>query len=105
MFKCVIIGEEDIIFGFRSIGVELINLNPGEISSGLLTKLTADKTVALIMITETVAKDFTQTISNIREKSSTIILLIPTHLENLNISLEEIRHCTENATGIDLFKE
>ena len=104
MFKCVIIGEEDIIYGFRSIGAELINLNPGEMSSALLAKLTDDKTIVLIMITETVAKDSIQIINSVRENSSAIILLIPTHLENLNISLEEIRHSTENAAGIDLFK-
>jgi len=104
MFKCVIIGEEDIIYGFRSIGAELINLNPGEMNENLFERLTEDKTIALIMITETVAKDSMQMIDRVRENGSAIVLLIPTHLQNFNISLKEIRHSIENAAGIDLFK-
>jgi vacuolar-type H+-ATPase subunit F/Vma7 len=56
------------------------------------------------MITETIAKDCMEKITNFRDRSSAIILLIPAHTGSLNLSLEEMRLDVEKAAGIDLLK-
>ena len=104
MFKIVAVGEEDLIMGFRGIGAELINVDSSKELDDVLERLVSDTTISLIMITETIAKDCMEKITNFRDRSSAIILLIPAHTGSLNLSLEEMRLDVEKAAGIDLLK-
>lgn len=104
MFRIVVIGEKEVIIGFRGIGAELINFDSVEKVSDILERLANDKTITLIIITETVARYIMEKINTIREISSSIVLLIPTHTESLKLSLKEMRHVIEKAAGIDLLK-
>lgn len=104
MFKVVAVGEEELILGFRGLGAELINVNSHEKLGGILDRLVHDTTISLIIITETVAKDCMSKITNFREKSSAIILLIPAHTGSLNLSLKEMRLHIEKSTGTDLMR-
>ena len=104
MFKIAAVGEEDLIMGFRGIGAELINVDSSKELDGVLERLVSDTTISLIMITETIAKDCMEKITNFRDRSSAIVLLIPAHTGSLNLSLEEMRLDVEKAAGIDLLK-
>jgi vacuolar-type H+-ATPase subunit F/Vma7 len=104
MFKIAAVGEEDLIMGFRGIGAELINVDSSKELDDGLERLVSDTTISLIMITETIAKDCMEKITNFRDRSSAIILLIPAHTGSLNLSLEEMRLDVEKAAGIDLLK-
>lgn len=104
MFKIAAVGEEELILGFRGIGAELINVDSSKELDDVLERLVSDTTISLIMITETIAKDCMEKITNFRDRSSAIILLIPTHTGSLNLSLEEMRLDVEKAAGIDLLK-
>ncbi len=104
MFKIVAVGEEELILGFRGIGAELINVDSSKELDDVLERLVSDTTISLIMITETIAKDCMEKITNFRERSSAIVLLIPAHTGSLNLSLEEMRLDVEKAAGIDLLK-
>jgi vacuolar-type H+-ATPase subunit F/Vma7 len=104
MFKIAAVGEEDLIMGFRGIGAELINVDSSKELDDVLERLVSDTTISLIMITETIAKDCMEKITNFRDRSSAIILLIPAHTGSLNLSLEEMRLDVEKAAGIDLLK-
>ncbi len=104
MFKIVAVGEEDLIMGFRGIGAELINVDSSKELDDVLERLVSDTTISLIMITETIAKDCMEKITNFRDRSSAIVLLIPAHTGSLNLSLEEMRLDVEKAAGIDLLK-
>ncbi|MFQ5965250.1 MAG: V-type ATP synthase subunit F [Candidatus Scalinduaceae bacterium] len=104
MFKIVVVGEEELILGFRGIDAELINVDSSEELNGVLERLVHDTTISLIMITETMAEDCLEKISNFRERSSAILLLIPAHTGSLNLSLQEMRLDVEKAAGIDLLK-
>jgi len=104
MSKIVAVGEEDLIMGFRGIGAELINVDSSKELDDVLERLVSDTTISLIMITETIAKDCMEKITNFRDRSSAIILLIPAHTGSLNLSLEEMRLDVEKAAGIDLLK-
>ncbi len=104
MFKIIAVGEEDLIMGFRGIGAELINVDSSKELDDVLERLVSDTTISLIMITETIAKDCMEKITNFRDRSSAIVLLIPAHTGSLNLSLEEMRLDVEKAAGIDLLK-
>ena len=104
MFKIVAVGEEELIMGFRGIGAELINIDSSKELDDVLERLVSDTTISLIMITETIAKDCMEKITNFRDRSSAIVLLIPAHTGSLNLSLEEMRLDVEKAAGIDLLK-
>ncbi len=104
MFKIMAVGEEDLILGFRGIGAELINVDSSKELDDVLERLVSDTTISLIMITETIVEDCMEKITNFRERSSAIILLIPAHTGSLNLSLEEMRLDVEKAAGIDLLK-
>ncbi len=104
MFKIAAVGEEDLIMGFRGIGAELINVDSSKELDDVLERLVSDTTISLIMITETIAKDCMEKITNFRDRSSAIVLLIPAHTGSLNLSLEEMRLDVERAAGIDLLK-
>ncbi len=104
MFKIAAVGEEELILGFRGIGAELINVDSSKELDGVLEKLACDTTISLIMITETVVEDCMEKITNFRDRSSAIVLLIPAHTGSLNLSLEEMRLDVERAAGIDLLK-
>jgi V/A-type H+-transporting ATPase subunit F len=104
MFKIAAVGEEDLIMGFRGIGAELINVDSSKELDDVLERLVSDTTISLIMITETIAKDCMEKITNFRDRSSAIILLIPAHTGSLNLGLKEIQFDVEKAAGIDLLK-
>ncbi len=104
MSKIVAVGEEELILGFRGIGAELINVDSSKELDDVLERLVSDTTISLIMITETIAKDCMEKITNFRDRSSAIVLLIPAHTGSLNLSLEEMRLDVEKAAGIDLLK-
>ena len=104
MFKIAAVGEEELIMGFRGIGAELINVDSSKELDDVLERLVSDTTISLIMITETIAKDCMEKITNFRDRSSAIILLIPAHTGSLNLSLKEIQLDVEKAAGIDLLK-
>ncbi len=105
MFKMVVVGEEDLILGFRGIGAMLINVDSSKGLDGVLERLVHDTTISLILITETIAKDCMEKITNFRERGSAIVILIPAHTGSLNLSLKEIQLDVERAAGIDLLKE
>ncbi len=104
MFKIAAVGEEELILGFRGIGAELINVDSSKELDDVLERLVSNTTISLIMITETIAKGCMEKITNFRDKSSAIVLLIPAHTGSLNLSLEEMRLDVEKAAGIDLLK-
>ena len=104
MFKIAAVGEEDLIMGFRGIGAELINVDSSKELDDVLERLVSNTTISLIMITETIAKDCMEKITNFRDRSSAIILLIPAHTGSLNLGLKEIQLDVEKAAGIDLLK-
>jgi V/A-type H+/Na+-transporting ATPase subunit F len=104
MFKMVVVGEEDLIMGFRVIGAELINVGSSKELDDVLKRLCSDTTISLIMITETIAKGCMEKINEFREKNSAIVLLIPAHTGSLNLGLQEMRLDVERAAGIDLLK-
>ncbi len=104
MFKIVAVGEEEFIMGFRAIGAELICINSSEELEDVLEKLNQDTTISLLLITETIARDCMEIITGYRERSSAILLLIPVHTGNLNLSLKEMQLDVEKAAGIDLLK-
>ncbi len=104
MFKIIAVGEEDLIMGFRGIGAELINVDSSKELDDVLERLVSNTTISLIMITETIAKDCMEKITNFRDRSYAIIILITEHTGSLNLGLKEIQLDVEKAAGIDLLK-
>lgn len=105
MSKIVAIGERDLIIGFKAVGVELEPVKtPSEVEA-VLAKLSQDPSTGLILISETIAEGCLDVISDFRNKSPVVVLIIPSHLPTKHISMLELKREIEKAVGVDMLSK
>ncbi len=105
MFKIGVIGEKDVIMGFKGMGLDTYPVST--VTEGLTTleKVCLDKNTSLILITETMVQNSLQQLTELRERTDKNILIIPTHKKSSYLSLKEIKASIEKAVGIDLISK
>lgn len=104
-FRIVAVGERDSIIGFKGVGVEILPVRSGSELEPILKRVTADPTVALILMTEPVAEPCLDLISQYREKTDAVLLIIPSHQGSRQISFQEMKRLIERAVGVNILEE
>ena len=102
MSKIVIIGEKEDVLPYQSIGVEIEPVKTTAETVIVLRKAAQNPQVAIILITENMAEQCLDTITELRNKTSIAITIIPTEQGSRHTSLTELNKEISRAVGMDI---
>jgi V/A-type H+-transporting ATPase subunit F len=102
MYKIVIVGEKEDILPYQSIGVEIEPVKTIVETVSVLRRITQDPSVEIILITENMAEQCLNTISELRNKIQKAITIIPTQQGCNQTSTEELSKEISRAVGVDI---
>lgn len=105
MAKAYIVGEKNLILGFKGIGFEIIPVTDPKDLAEKLFMLSKDSDVGLILVTESMAEASPGVIEDFRSRSNVILTIVPMHEESPRTGYNEMRKAIERSMGIDLFKK
>ena len=102
MLKIVIIGEKEDILPYQSIGVEIEPVKTTADTVSALRKTAQNAQVAIILITENMAEQCLDTITELRNKTAKAITIIPTQQGIRQTSMMELNKEIGRAVGMDI---
>ena len=102
MLKIVIIGEKEDILPYQSIGVEIEPVKTTADTVSALRKTAQDPQVAIILITENMAEQCLDTITELRNKKAKAITIVPTGQGSRQTSMAELSKEISRAVGVDI---
>ncbi len=100
-YKIAVIGDKDSILGFKTIGVETFPVTSSEAALNSLKKLVSDN-YGVIFITEELARDLEDVLSELNKRYLPAIVLIPNSKGTLGIGIKQIKRNVEKAIGADI---
>lgn len=102
MVRAVAVGERHLILGFKGVGFEIVGCSDGTSLHAELGKLSRDADVALVLVTESMAKEAPEAIDLFRERSQGILTIIPTHEGSQHYSFQIMKKAVERSIGVDI---
>jgi len=102
MSRAVVVGEKSLILGFRGVGFEIVDVNDGRKLLTELNRLARDGEVKLVLVTESVAAEAPEALTQFRETSRAILTTIPTHKGSRRLGFNEMRKSVEYSIGVDM---
>ena len=102
MFKIVIIGEKRDILPYQSIGVEIEPVKTTADTVSALRKTAQNPQVKIVLITENMAEQCLDTITELRNKTVKVITIVPTEQGSRQISMLELNKEIGRAVGMDI---
>ncbi|HHT9108831.1 MAG TPA: V-type ATP synthase subunit F [Candidatus Wunengus sp. YC64] len=102
MSKIVIIGEKKDILSYQSIGVEIKPVKTTAETVSVLREITQNTQVAIILITENMAEQCLDTITELRNKTNKAITIVPTEQGSRRTSIIELNKEIARAVGMDI---
>jgi len=102
MVRAVAVGERHLILGFKGVGFEILGCDGADALQHELARLSRDADVALVLVTESMAKESPEAIDAFRERSRAILSIIPTHEGSQHYSFERMRKSVERSIGVDI---
>jgi vacuolar-type H+-ATPase subunit F/Vma7 len=102
MVRAVAVGERHLILGFKGAGFEIAGCDSSAALHTELSKLSRDADVALVLVTESMAKESPDAIEAFRERSRAIMSIIPTHEGSQHYSFQLMKKAVERSIGVDI---
>lgn len=102
MYRAVAVGERHLILGFKGAGFEIVGCIDGNALQKELGKLSRETDVALVLVTESVAKEAPDAIDQFRERSRAILSIVPTHEGTEHYSFLRMKQAVERSIGVDI---
>ena len=102
MLKIVIIGEKGDILPYQSIGVEIESVKTTSDTVSILREIIQNPLVAIILITENMAEQCLDTITELRNKTAKAITIVPTEQGSRQTSMLELNKEIGRAVGMDI---
>ena len=102
MSKIVIIGEKKDILPYQSIGVEIEPVKTIADTVAILREIVQNPSVIIILITENMAEQCLDTITELRSKTAKAITIVPTEQGSKHTSMIELNKEISRAVGMDI---
>lgn len=102
MLKIVIIGEKKDILPYQSIGVQIEPVKTTADTVSALRKTAQNPSVSIILITENMAEQCLDTITELRNKTAKAITIVPTEQGSRQTSMAELSKEIGRAVGVDI---
>jgi vacuolar-type H+-ATPase subunit F/Vma7 len=101
----VALGPRAEMIGLRTVGIEMVEVQePAELPAAL-REHAGRAEVALVIVSETVAEQARLVVQELRERTETPIMLVPSHRGSRGITLEWMRRAMEQSIGVDVISE
>ena len=101
MYRIAVMGDKDSIYGFASLGLDIIPAEDAALAIEALRKM-ANNDYAVIYITEALAAIISEEIEKYRDRSIPAIILIPGIIGNTGMGLYNVKRTVEKAVGSDI---
>ncbi len=105
MAKACIVGEKNLILGFKGIGFEVVAVSDPKELAEQLFMLSRRNDVGLVLVTESIIAEAPGVIEEFRSRSNVILTVVPMHEDGSRTGYNEMRKAIERSMGIDLFKK
>lgn len=102
MSKAVAVGEKHLVLGFKGVGFEIVVVEDSSKLTQELVKLAKESKIGLVIVTESMALENPQAVTEFRQRSSAILTVIPTHEGSKHTSYMDMRRSVERAMGVDI---
>ena len=99
--KIGVVGDKDSVLGFRALGVDAFPVTSRDDAVKTLLRL-AKEDYAVILITESTAKEVPDIIDRYRTSAYPIMIPIPGNRGSLNYGLDQVKQNAERAVGADI---
>ncbi|NLG80445.1 MAG: V-type ATP synthase subunit F [Firmicutes bacterium] len=105
MYKFAAVGEEEAVFGFRALGVDVFIVKHEDDAASVLQEARKGG-YAVIFVTEQVAKAVPDVIEGFQDAPLPAVLIIPGVGGSLGLASQRMKRIVEKAVGADiLFQE
>ncbi|MCR5203281.1 MAG: V-type ATP synthase subunit F [Lachnospiraceae bacterium] len=101
MYRVAVVGDYDSIYGFKALGMETFPVNNADEGEEIMKTL-ADSNVAVIYVTENLAKEMGKIINKYIEKVTPAIIQIPGIKGNTGAGVSGVKKSVEQAVGSDI---
>ncbi|MGP1543488.1 MAG: V-type ATP synthase subunit F [Candidatus Fimenecus sp.] len=102
MYKTVVIGDRDSIYGFKSLGLDIIPVNEKKEAYEVVKKAAANGTYAVIFVTEKVFSEIKDISEHYKEQPYPVIIPIPGVSGNTGEGSKNVTDCIKRAVGSDI---
>lgn len=102
MSKAYVVGEKSQILGFKGVGFEIVHADDADSLARAMGQLLRNNDAAIVLISETVARENRDAIENFRQNSKAIITTIPDHKGSSHLGFNEMRRLVEYSIGVDM---
>ena len=89
MYKIAVIGDQESVYGFSSLGIDIFPAYSGDEAKSLINKL-AEENYAVIYITEALAKDASETIEKYSREITPAIIGYQTFISKALINKKKL---------------
>ncbi len=96
-----IIGEENFIYGFRGLGIDVFAVENPQAAQQVLEELVENQ-YPIIYITETYAQEFMELIEQLNKVSSSSIVIIPGAGIDKNLGEQRLKDIIRKAIGTEM---
>lgn len=101
MYRIAVVGDKDSIYGFSSLGIEVIDFDKVENKSDKFKEM-CNGSYAVIYITEALAKELEREIDHFSEQQTPAIIPIPGVKGNTGDGIARVKKSVEQAVGSDI---
>ena len=100
-YRIAVVGDWESVMGFRALGLDTFPVTSAEEARNEIRRL-AKENVAVIYLTETLAKDLSDVIAHYKDALTPAIILIPGREGSLGIGRDSLQRSIERAVGADI---
>lgn len=101
MYRIAVVGDRDSIYGFATLGMEVFPVNENNEAKNIIKKL-INENVAVIYLTESIAHEIYEEISELISDNMVSVIPIPGLFGNTGIGMKNVKKSVEKAVGTDI---
>jgi vacuolar-type H+-ATPase subunit F/Vma7 len=103
--KVVAIGPSEEIIGLRSAGVGIVPVQTSAECREALQSQAPDPEVRVLLLSESVAAGSEALVADLRERTGSVIMLVPSHRGSRNLTQEWMKRAMELSIGVDMISK
>jgi len=100
-YKIAVIGDNDSILGFKTIGIDTFPVNSSEAALSCLKRIVAED-YGVIFITEELAANLEDVMRELAKRYLPAVVMIPNSRGTQGLGIKQIKKNVEKAIGADI---
>ena len=104
-YKIGLIGSEDVVKGFRALGVEVFSASDTQDAKDALAEILNRDDLGVLFITEDLAADLGESLQVFKNRTLPAICVIPSHTGSTGEGIKNLKKIVEQAVGSDILKD